>query len=69
MGRVADLGNINHGEFVGDGGYTEVLANHGVLGFTGYIFVIFLSRATGLNYIKKIIVICCMVAMLPVGLQ
>ena len=65
------FGNINHGDFVGDGGYTEVMANHGLIGLAGYIIfflILLFNRSFELNFIKNTTVICCMVAMLPVGL-
>ena len=47
------FGDISYGSrhdlFIGDGGYTEILANHGTIGFIGFLLFIFNTRKNSRN--------------------
>lgn len=71
------FGNINHGYFVGDGGYTETLANHGLLGLAGYLIMFIFFLRSDLFYARyksanrftiTNITLCLMIALIPVGI-
>ena len=71
------FGDVDSGRFVGDGGWTETLANHGILGAIGWIllFYFFFKSSRHLNLSKlhnrftmTNITLCLMLAMVPVGI-
>lgn len=71
------FGNVNSGEFVGDGGWTETLANHGILGAVGWILLFcFFFKSSLHSNLSKLhnrftmanITFCLMLAMVPVGI-